>query len=134
MAGFAKEFQVRSYELDSLGHLNNAVFFSYLEEATWQALADRGLPFRGFAQLGWWPVVVHAALDFHVELLPGDVVEVRGWPESYGNTSMSLGYEIVRVSDGAKAASGRRVWVITLTGGGKIPVPQELREALGEPC
>ena len=132
MARFAKEFQVRSYELDSLGHLNNAVYFSYLEEATWQALADHGLPFRRFAELGWWPIVVHASLDFHVELLPGDVVEVHGWPERYGTTSITLGYEIRRPSDGAKIASGRRVWVITRTGEGKIPVPAELRSALGE--
>jgi acyl-CoA thioester hydrolase len=128
---FRQRFQVRSYELDSLGHLNNAIYFSYLEEATWRAMAEKGLPFSRFAELGWWPIVVHASLDFRKELLPCDVVEVIGWPERYGETSITLAYRLERPSDGALIAEGRRVWVVTRTGEGKIPVPDEIRSALG---
>ena len=52
-------FTVRSYELDSLGHVNNAVYFSYLEEATFQVLARHGLTFPGFAGRGWMPILAN---------------------------------------------------------------------------
>ena len=32
------EFDVRGYELDSFGHVNNSVYLSYMEEARWQMM------------------------------------------------------------------------------------------------
>lgn len=125
------EFEVRSYELDSLGHLNNAVYFSWLEEATFSALAHKGLPFRDFAARGWVPVVVHAALDFRAELRSGDRARVLGHVAAYGRTSLRLSYRIVRVRDDVVAASGERVWVIVDDARNKLEVPDELREAFG---
>jgi len=37
------EFTVRGYELDSYGHLNNAVFLQYLEQARWEYTRDTGM-------------------------------------------------------------------------------------------
>jgi YbgC/YbaW family acyl-CoA thioester hydrolase len=34
---------VRGYELDSFGHVNNAVFLKYCEEARWQILRKKNL-------------------------------------------------------------------------------------------
>jgi YbgC/YbaW family acyl-CoA thioester hydrolase len=34
---------VRGYELDSYGHVNNAVYIQYLEQGRWQFLKDNGL-------------------------------------------------------------------------------------------
>ena len=34
---------VRGYELDSYGHLNNAVYISYTEQARWEILKNAGL-------------------------------------------------------------------------------------------
>lgn len=130
---FTYPFTVRSYELDSLGHLNNAVYFSYLEEATFAHLGEKGLPFRGFEALGWYPIVVHARLDFRRELGCGDVVVVKGWPVSYGRTSMRLGYRLERPADGALIAEGERVWAFVDRQAGPIPVPPSVRAALGEP-
>lgn len=33
---------VRGYELDSYGHVNNAVYLNYLEQARWQFMRDKG--------------------------------------------------------------------------------------------
>lgn len=125
------EFAVRSYELDSLGHLNNAVYFSWLEEATFSALGERGLPFRDFAGHGWIPVVVHAQIDFQAELRSGDRVLVHGWVRRYGTTSLTLAYRLTRRGDDVVAATGERVWVIVDDARQKLPVPELLRRALG---
>ncbi|OHD64154.1 MAG: hypothetical protein A2176_00750 [Spirochaetes bacterium RBG_13_51_14] len=34
---------VRGYELDSFGHVNNAVYFNYCEQARWEILRTRDL-------------------------------------------------------------------------------------------
>lgn len=130
---FRISFRVRSYELDSLGHLNNAVYFSWLEEATFAWLGECGLPFAEFAARGWYPIVVHAELDFRAEANSGDLIEVEGWPDRYGQTSMHLGYRLRRPADDTLIAEGRRVWVFVDRSTGKIPVPMEIREALGPP-
>lgn len=128
---FRQSFTVRSYELDSLGHLNNAVYFSWLEEATFAQLGERGLPFLEFAGRGWFPIVVHAELDFRKEARSGDRIRVEGWPISYGTTSMRLGYRLLREADEVLVASGMRIWVFVDQKAGKIPVPDEIRDALG---
>lgn len=35
--------RVRGYELDSYGHVNNAVYLQYLEQARWEFMNDNGL-------------------------------------------------------------------------------------------
>jgi YbgC/YbaW family acyl-CoA thioester hydrolase len=35
--------EVRGYELDSYGHVNNAVYISYTEQARWEILKNAGL-------------------------------------------------------------------------------------------
>ena len=39
---FNWQFDVRGYELDSFGHVNNAVYNNYMEEAASRASADAG--------------------------------------------------------------------------------------------
>ena len=34
---------VRGYELDSYGHVNNAVYLQYYEQARWEMMQDRGV-------------------------------------------------------------------------------------------
>ena len=34
---------VRGYELDSYGHLNNAVYFNYLEQTRWEIIKEAGI-------------------------------------------------------------------------------------------
>jgi acyl-CoA thioester hydrolase len=40
---FSYQFYVRAYELDSFGHVNNAVYINYLEQARWEIVHQLGL-------------------------------------------------------------------------------------------
>lgn len=40
---FEYRFTVRGYELDSYGHVNNAVYLNYFEQARWEILRELGL-------------------------------------------------------------------------------------------
>jgi len=52
---FSRRFRVRHDELDSFGHLNNAVLLKYLQEAAIQASEDAGYGIRWYEErgLGW---------------------------------------------------------------------------------
>ena len=41
---FAAYFKVRHYEMDALGHVNNAVYLHYLEQAAIEHSAAAGFP------------------------------------------------------------------------------------------
>ena len=77
------------------------------------------------------PILAHASLDFRRELRAGDEVTVEVWPASYGNTSMKLGYRLRREADDTTIATGARVWLFIDLEGNNIPVPAEIRGALG---
>lgn len=128
---FRIPFTVRSYELDSLGHVNNAVYFSWLEESTFAFLASKGLPFGEFATLGWYPIVAHAEVDYRREINADEEVIVEGWAARYGNTSMELKYRFLRGPTEEVVAEAMRVWVFVETGKGKMPVPESIRAAFG---
>lgn len=68
--------KVRGYHLDFYGHVNNARYLEFLEEARWSyfedevdltALRERGLVF----------VVVRIAIDFRRPVVLGDALEIE---------------------------------------------------------
>ncbi|MCX6244190.1 MAG: acyl-CoA thioesterase [Bacteroidetes bacterium] len=54
---------VRGYELDSYGHVNNAVYLQYLEHARWQFMKDQGLLEQVNAE-GLFVVVVETQIRY----------------------------------------------------------------------
>jgi YbgC/YbaW family acyl-CoA thioester hydrolase len=60
-------FQVRGYELDSFGHVNNAVYLNYYEHARWLIMEELGL-LEYFKNSGGFLVVIRADLKFIKEL------------------------------------------------------------------
>ena len=48
---------VRGYELDSFGHLNNAVYLNYAEQAKWEFLNENKL-LETVQEYGLFPVIM----------------------------------------------------------------------------
>ncbi|MDD3876551.1 MAG: acyl-CoA thioesterase [Bacteroidales bacterium] len=64
---FIHEFEVSGYELDSFGHVNNAVYLNYYEQSRWKIMQEMGLlDFLRNADL--FLFVVKAQLKFIKEL------------------------------------------------------------------
>ena len=106
------DIQVRGYELDQWGHVNNAVYLNYLEHARWQLGGH--LPMLGAAE-GILPVVRHVTLDYRCEARMHDQLKVTLWPRRVGNTSFTLGaaIRIVATGDHSEARRGRHALVAT---------------------
>jgi YbgC/YbaW family acyl-CoA thioester hydrolase len=92
---------VASYELDSFGHVNNAVFLNYLEKARCDYMTLKELRFDDFFKWRRYPVVGRASLEFKYPAKSGDHLLVKGWFTKYTATSFTLQYEIIN-EDNAK--------------------------------
>ena len=127
------ETEVRSYELDPYGHVNNAVYVNWLEHGRLVWLRDRGLTYTSIPeQYGVHVVVVHQDLSYHRPLRLGDRVVIHSRVAAFGNTSFTYEQRIVAATRAAESVlTGRIVMVCTGPDGGSVPIPEGLEERLG---
>jgi acyl-CoA thioester hydrolase len=88
---FATTIRVRWGDCDAFGHVNNASYLSYFEEARidyWKAVVP-DVPFTGMA-------IVHASVDFRGQAYPGDVLTIRAAVTELRRTSFWAAYEVLR--------------------------------------
>jgi acyl-CoA thioester hydrolase len=67
---------VRGYELDTQGHLNQAVYLQYAEHARWELLRAAGISQDKLLASGVGPVALETTIRYLRELRGGDEVAV----------------------------------------------------------
>jgi acyl-CoA thioester hydrolase len=102
---------IRWGDMDAMGHVNNTVYFRYLEIARIEWFAASGCPVN---PQGEGPLIVNAFCNFYRQLeYPGDVL-VRMYASDPGRSSFECWNTIERADDpGVVYASGgaTTVWV-----------------------
>ena len=93
---------VRFRDVDSMGHVNNAVFLTYLEEARISYLL------RFDAGVGDM-ILARVEIDFRAPLRSGDELEIGVRPAGVGTKSFELEYQVR--SGAAVAAEAKTVLV-----------------------
>ncbi|MFF3289261.1 acyl-CoA thioesterase [Streptomyces sp. NPDC003023] len=73
---FSVDVTVRGYELDTQGHLNQAVYLQYAEHARWELLRAAGLPQEKLLASGVGPVALEVTVKYLRELRGGEEVRV----------------------------------------------------------
>lgn len=124
---YEHEIEVRFRDCDLLGHVNNAVYLSYLEQARvgyWQRLSgSAGVP-RSF-------ILARAECDYRAPATLGDRLVVRVAVASIGRTSFTLDYEVLNARTRQVVATARTVQVMyDYSAGRSIPIPEHLRARL----
>ena len=122
---------VRMPDLDSFGHVNHAVFLTYLEHARFEALKEAGFAWRVLAERDWQIFVVRAEVEYLSEATREDRLLVRTWADSFRRTSMILAQEIVRADEPDTLVTRSRVTAVWI-GPNRRPmrVPEEVRAGL----
>jgi acyl-CoA thioester hydrolase len=123
-----KRIEIRWRDVDAYGHVNNAVYLNYLEEArdAWvQAVLG------AVSGSTWDFVLARVEIDFRAELTQDDgAVIVRCTLDRIGNSSVGTREE-VRKQDGTISAEARSVVVARDPGTGRSrPLTDAEREAL----
>ncbi len=122
---FVYREDVRFRDLDGMGHVNNAVFHTYMESARIAYLEAQGAGSNPQAAL----ILARMEVDFRSPISLGERVEVGVRPARLGTRSFDLEYEVR--ANGRLAAEARSVLVgYDYTRGESVEIPAEWREWL----
>ncbi len=116
--------RVRFRDCDSLGHVNNAVYLTYLEEARVDLRNEFGFDWTQM-------ILARCEIDFRDQVSVGEVVEVTMWPTRVGNKSFDLGYEL-KVGDRIVAEAKTVLVAFDYERGESVPLPDDWRKLLSE--
>jgi acyl-CoA thioester hydrolase len=126
MNDFVHIEQVRFRDLDPMGHVNNAVFLTYIESARVAFLLHLGTA-QGLEDLG--VIVARIEIDFRAPLSFGEEVEVGVRASRFGTKSFDLEHELR--AGGRLVAQAKSVCVGYDYGSGTtVPIPDAWRERM----
>jgi acyl-CoA thioester hydrolase len=128
LSPFSFQVQVRFRDLDALGHVNNAVYLTYLESARiayWfhvtgtSTLQDLGM------------ILARVEVDYRSPASLGETLAVSVRCVSIRRASFTMGFEVRETGGGRLVAEARKVLVHYDYAAGKSePLPAELRRLL----
>ena len=110
---FQLEMQVRDYECDIQGIVNNSVYQNYLEHCRHQFLNTAGLDFTELHNQGIDAVVIKAELDYKFPLRPGEDFLVQLKMSRQGRLRVIFNQEIIRKSDAKLMVKAKITTVLT---------------------
>ena len=110
---FQIEMQVRDYECDVQGIVNNAVYQNYLEHCRHKFLYSVGLDFVQLHNGGIDAVVIRAELDYKFPLRPGDDFIVNLKMAKQGKLRVIFNQQVLRKMDKKLMVSARITAVLT---------------------
>ena len=121
------EIKVRGYHLDVFGHVNNARYLEFLEEARWAllenhlaTLASKGLAF----------VVVNININYRSSATLGDLVEIHSVISRFGGKSCTLTQKMIKKGSQTTVVEAEVTFVILGTDGRPLAMEGELHEML----
>lgn len=88
---YSTPIELRFSDLDAYGHVNSAVYFTYLETARIKLFDDF---FRKVTSLGIFTVVARAECDFKLPIMLYDKVIVTLWLAKMGRSSFKIEYRL----------------------------------------
>jgi acyl-CoA thioester hydrolase len=127
---FSIDFEVRDYELDLQGIVNNANYFHYFEHARHAFIRSRGVDFAALHEEGQDPVVYRAEIDYREPLKSGERFTVLLRLRREGR--LKLVFEEAIVKEGGREAA-RAVFetaFISIARGRPVPPPPSALLAL----
>ncbi len=120
--------RVKSYELDSFGHVNNAVYLNLFEGARNEFLLQRGLHFGDFAAWQAHPIVAEAQVQYKRPAFADDALLIHGFVSQAGSASFVIQYRIERETDRELIATGSTRMAFVDYGGKPTRIPAVFRD------
>lgn len=127
MSQFSSDIQVRFRDIDAMGHVNNAVYATYVEQARteyFDQVLEEGLDAVS-------TVLASLELSYERPILLDQSVSVEIDVSEMGRSSLPMGYEIL--ADGERAATAESVQVFLDPETERPhPIPERFRARIAE--
>ena len=121
---FTASVDVRFSDLDAYGHVNSAVYFTYLESARLKLFSDQ---LRGLSEQGIFVVVARAACEYRHPITLTDRVQVTVTMARLGNASFELEYRLHDAGDTTYATATTTMVCFDNRAKTPVPLPESIR-------
>ncbi|WP_236198542.1 acyl-CoA thioesterase [Pseudomonas pseudonitroreducens] len=130
---FVIDIEVKSEDIDGLGHANNAVYVSWLERCAWRHSQSLGLDLAEYRRLDRAMAVVRHEVDYLAAAYEGDQLQLATWiVESDQRLKMTRHFQLVRPADAVTLLRAQTTFVcIELSSGKPKRMPVEFIEGYG---
>jgi acyl-CoA thioester hydrolase len=93
--------EIRFVDMDAMGHINNATYFTYLEQARIDYFKTLRAERWDWIEEG--VVVAKNELNYQLPIFFGDVVQIETTCSHIGNKSLTLSSKIFKVKEGQRS-------------------------------
>jgi len=119
------EIEVRSYELDSYNHVNNAVYQNYLEHARMDYLHKIDFKYDDCFNAGILLFVTHIDIRYKASAVLGDIIYIDTEPTMLKTVHGSF-HQTIRKADGTVCVEADVEWCsVNKNTGRPTRIPQE---------
>lgn len=87
---------IKEVDLDVYGHVNNATYLVYFEEARWDFITKNGYGLKKIQETGLGPVILEMNVKYQKELCLRDEVVIESKPLSYHKKISKLSQVMLR--------------------------------------
>ena len=125
----ATRMPIRWGDMDAMGHVNNTVYFRYLEQARIEWFIEAGCEPD---PSGEGPVIINAHCTFLKQLkYPGEI-EISTYVAAPGRSSFEMYHEIRRIDqkEVLSAEGGAKVVWVDFPSEKSVPLPERIRALL----
>ncbi len=119
---FVHRETVRFRDLDAMGHVNNAVFATYLEQARIAFLSPNGAQVEDM-------ILARLEIDFRSPAEVGETIEITVTPTRVGTKSFDLEY-VIRVGDRVVAQARTVLVAYDYAHARSVEIPNQWKERL----
>ncbi|MCM0082168.1 acyl-CoA thioesterase [Geomonas sp. Red32] len=118
------EIELRFADLDAYGHVNSAVYFTYLETARVKLMGDE---FLEATRNNVYLVVARAECEYKRPIVLFQKVMATLWLDRVGSSSFEIAYRLHDGQDTVYATARTTMVCIDKTSGAPVPVPESIR-------
>ncbi len=133
MQPFKTKLRVRYHEMDSLGHVNNAVYQHYLEQAAVEHSEHLGFTQQRCEELGGVFVMRRIEIEYLRPAVAGELLEVTTWLSEMRGPRAIRRYEIRKQPEEKLLVTAQALWVwVDITAMRPKAIPQLLLDTFGK--
>jgi acyl-CoA thioester hydrolase len=130
---FTTQLWVRHYEMDVLGHVNNAVYQHYLEHAAIEHSNQLGFTPARYQALGGTFVMRRIQLEYLRPAIAGDNIAITTWVTEMRGSRAIRRYEIRKTGQSDLLVSAEALWVwVDLNTMRPKAIPVAISETFGQ--
>jgi acyl-CoA thioester hydrolase len=108
---YSWRFYPRTYEIDTFGHVNNAIYANYLEEGATQASSAAGYDWDWYMRNRHIWVVRQQTIRYDHPAVYGEELEITTWVSDFSRVRSHREYVLKQVKTGTSILRARTAWV-----------------------